>query len=79
MTYAAAPRSKHFAAPEFRRILPGAAVFSVTRTLLQNFAHDRADLLDVELDEQPGDDIGRRSFIDDVRSDSYDDERHERR
>ena len=40
---------------------------------------DQADLLDVELDDQPGDDIGRRSFIDDVRSDSYDDERHERR
>jgi len=40
---------------------------------------DQADLLDAELDDQPGDDLGRRSFTDDVRSDRYDDERRERR
>ena len=41
---------------------------------------DQADLLDVELDDQPGDrNGGRRSFSDDVRSDAVDDESHERR
>ncbi len=40
---------------------------------------DQADLLDVELDDQPGDDGSHRSFADDVRSDSNDDEKHERR
>ena len=40
---------------------------------------DQADLLDMELDDQPGDDGAHRSFADDVRSDSYDDEKHERR
>lgn len=40
---------------------------------------DQADLLDLELDDQPGDDGSHRSFADDVRSDSYDDEKRERR
>jgi hypothetical protein len=40
---------------------------------------DQADLLDVELDDQVGDDGDHRNFADDVRSDSNDDERHERR
>ncbi|HSM11434.1 MAG TPA: hypothetical protein VK827_07690 [Lysobacter sp.] len=41
---------------------------------------DQGDLLDVELDEQPGDiDSRGRSFTDDVRSDSGDDERREGR
>lgn len=40
---------------------------------------DQANLLDVGLDDQPGDDGSHRSFADDVRSDSNDDERHERR
>ena len=41
---------------------------------------DQADLLDVELDDQPGDrNEGRRTFSDDVRSDAADDESHERR
>lgn len=40
---------------------------------------DQADLLDVELDEQPGDDARGSSFLGDVRSDSTDDERRERR
>lgn len=41
---------------------------------------DQGDLLDVELDEQPGDlDRTGRSFLDDARSDSGDDERRERR
>lgn len=41
---------------------------------------DQADLLDPELDDQPGDrnDDGT-SFLDDVRSDGDDDERNERR
>lgn len=37
------------------------------------------DLLDADLDDQPADDGWGRNFGDDVRSDSYDDERHERR
>ena len=37
------------------------------------------DLLDIDLDDLPADDGWGRSFGDDVRSDSYDDERHERR
>jgi hypothetical protein len=37
------------------------------------------DLLGAELDEQVADDGWGRNFGDDVRSDSYDDERHERR
>lgn len=37
------------------------------------------DLLDIELDDAPGDDGWGRDFADDVRSDAYDDERHERR
>ena len=40
---------------------------------------DQADLLDMELDDQPADDGSHRSFADDVRSDSNDDEKHERR
>jgi hypothetical protein len=40
---------------------------------------DQADLLDVALDDQVGDDGAHRSFADDVRSDSNDDEKHERR
>lgn len=40
---------------------------------------DQADLLDVALDDQPGDDGSHRNFADDVRSDSNDDEKHERR
>ena len=40
---------------------------------------DQADLLDMELDDQPGDDGDHRSFADDVRSDSHDDEKRERR
>ena len=41
---------------------------------------DQADLLDVELDDQPGDfGAGGRSLLDDVRSDSNDDERNENR
>ena len=40
---------------------------------------DQADLLDVEFDDQRGDDGDHRSFADDVRSDGYDDEKHERR
>ena len=39
----------------------------------------QADLLDMELDDQPGDDGDHRSFADDVRSDSHDDEKRERR
>ena len=47
--------------------------------------HDPAALPDTspplrdELDDQPGDDGSHRSFADDVRSDSNDDEKHERR
>ena len=41
---------------------------------------EQAELLDVELDDSPGDrGFGGRSFADDVRSDRYDDERRERR
>ena len=41
---------------------------------------DQGDLLDVELDDEPGDiDADSRSFADDVRSDSVDDELKERR
>jgi hypothetical protein len=41
---------------------------------------DQGDLLDVELDDQPGDrGEGKRTFSDDVRSDTNDDEAHERR
>ena len=41
---------------------------------------DQGDLLDVELDDQPGDlDRSGRSFTDDARSDSGDDERREGR
>lgn len=41
---------------------------------------DQADLLDVGLDEQPGDRNGDgTSFLDDVRSDGDQDERNERR
>lgn len=41
---------------------------------------DQADLLDVALDDQPGDrDVDGHSFADDVRSDGNDDERNERR
>jgi hypothetical protein len=41
---------------------------------------DQADLLDIALDEQPGDrDANGRSFADDVRSDGDQDERSERR
>lgn len=41
---------------------------------------DQGDLLDVELDEQPGDiDSSGRSFTDDVRSDRGDDELREGR
>jgi len=41
---------------------------------------DQGDLLDPELDDAPGDrGSGGRAFIDDVRSDGNDDERHERR
>jgi len=41
---------------------------------------DQGDLLDVELDDEPGDvDDEGRSFADDVRSDSVDDELKERR
>jgi len=41
---------------------------------------DQANLLDEELDDQPGDrEPGGASFLDDVRSDSHDDERSERR
>lgn len=41
---------------------------------------DQGDLLDVELDDPPGDQRGDGpSFIDDVRSDSGDDEASERR
>lgn len=40
---------------------------------------DQADLLDVELDDQPGDDARGSSFLDGVRSDRFDDERSERR
>jgi hypothetical protein len=38
-----------------------------------------SDLLDVELDEQPGDDARGAAFANDVRSDNDDDERNERR
>jgi len=41
---------------------------------------DQADLLDPELDDQPGDvDSRGRSFADDVRSDEYGDESREQR
>jgi hypothetical protein len=40
---------------------------------------DQGDLLDEELDDQPGDDAGGASFLDDVRSDDIDDERREKR
>ena len=41
---------------------------------------DQGDLLDPELDDQPGDrHADGTSFLDDVRSDGNDDERHERR
>lgn len=41
---------------------------------------DQGDLLDVELDDQPGDlDRSGRSFLDDVRSDKGDDELREGR
>ena len=47
---------------------------------IDNLGVDRpGDLLDAELDEQVADDGWGRNFGDDVRSDSYDDERHERR
>lgn len=43
-------------------------------------ADDQTDLLDIALDEQPGDrDASGHSFADDVRSDGDEDERHERR
>jgi hypothetical protein len=37
------------------------------------------DLLDAELDDEPGDDTGKRPFTQDVRSDRNDDEHNERR
>jgi hypothetical protein len=37
------------------------------------------DLLDIELDDQPGDDARGSAFTDDVRSDASDDESNERR
>ena len=47
---------------------------------MDNLGVDRpADLLASELDDSVGDDGWGRDFADDVRSDSYDDERHERR
>ena len=38
-----------------------------------------ADLLDLALEDEAGGDGSHRSFADDVRSDSNDDEKHERR
>jgi len=47
---------------------------------MDNLGSDRpGDLLAPELDDSVGDDGWGRDFADDVRSDSYDDERHERR
>jgi hypothetical protein len=52
-----------------------------SRSAIDNIgADDQADLLDVELDDQPGDrDASGHSFADDVRSDGDEDERNERR
>ena len=51
-----------------------------TVSAVDNLGDDRpGDLLSAELDDEPGDDAWGRNFADDVRSDSYDDERHERR
>ena len=51
-----------------------------TRSAIDNLGVDApGNLLDIELDDPPGDDGWGRDFADDVRSDAYDDERHERR
>lgn len=51
-----------------------------SRSAIDNIGvDDQADLLDVELDDQPGDDASGAAFLDDVRSDDSDDERNERR
>lgn len=51
-----------------------------SRSAIDNIGvDDQADLLDAELDDQPGDDAGGAAFLDDVRSDDGDDERNERR
>lgn len=51
-----------------------------TISAIDNLGTDApGNLLDIELDDAPGDDGWGRDFADDVRSDSYDDERHERR
>ena len=51
-----------------------------TLSAIDNLGVDTpADLLDTDLDDQVADDGWGRNFGDDVRSDSYDDERHERR
>lgn len=51
-----------------------------TISAIDNLGVDQpANLLDPELDDEPVDDGWGRNFGDDVRSDSYDDERHERR
>ena len=47
---------------------------------IRDFPYDRrGELLDTELDDASGDRGFGRSFVDDVRSDAYDDERRERR
>jgi hypothetical protein len=52
-----------------------------SRSAIDNIGVDnQADLLDIALDDQPGGrDSNGRSFADDVRSDSDQDERNERR
>ncbi len=52
-----------------------------SQSAIDNIGVDhQADLLDVGLDEQPGDrDVDGHSFAEEVRSDGNDDERNERR